>query len=109
MNSGTYAHICAVYLTDKYPNMKAKMINFGAPRFGNEYFKSWTEESLANLSAWRFVYRSDAVPRIIPKSRGYRHAGHLFAIYRYESEVYYHQNGGGEDYEEAPLRWYCKF
>ncbi len=108
MNSGANAHICAVYLTDKYPNIKVQMINFGAPRFGNDHFKSWTEETLTNLSAWRYVYRKDIVPRIIPKSLGYRHAGHLFAIFRYESEVYHRQIGGGE-YEEPPSSWYCKF
>ncbi len=108
MDSGANAHICAVHLAYAYSNMKVNMINFGAPRFGNDHFKSWTEESLTNLSAWRYVYRKDIVPRIIPKSLGYRHAGHLFAIYGYESEVYYRQSGGGE-YEGAPLGWYCKF
>merc|ERR1719330_683534 len=102
---GANAHITAAYLTDKYPNMKATMINFGAPRLGNDDFKSWTEGSLTNLSAWRYVYRADVVPRLIPTQLGYIHAGHLFAIYRRSSEAYYCQIGGGE-YEEAPLNWY---
>lgn len=102
---GANAHICAVYLADKYPNMKVTMINFGAPRFGNGHFKSWTEESLTNLSAWRYVYRADIVPRIIPDQFEFRHAGHLFAILRYSSEAYYRQKGEG-DYEGAPGNWY---
>ncbi len=83
------------------------MINFGAPRLGNDDFKSWTEGNLTNLSAWRFVYRADVVPRLIPTQLGYVHAGHLFAIYRYKSEVYYRQRGVG-DYGGAPMNWYCK-
>ena len=87
--------------------MMTTMINYGAPRIGNGYFKSWTEDILTNLSAWRFVYRSDVVPRIIPTQFGYAHAGHLFAIYWYGAEVYYRQTGGG-DYGAAPTSWYCK-
>merc|ERR1712038_107524 len=60
---GANAHITATYLADKYPGLNVTMINFGAPRVGNINFKSWTEESLPNLSSWRYVYRNDIVPR----------------------------------------------
>ncbi len=83
------------------------MINFGAPRIGNVHFKDWTEGHLVNLSAWRFVYRADVIPRATPNSLGFIHAGHLFNIYRKSSEVFYRQIGGGE-YRSAPRNWYCE-
>lgn len=109
---GATAHIMAVYLADKYPDMIVTMINIGAPRFGNEEFKLWSE-GLENLASWRYVFRRDIVPRIIPKTLGYHHSGHLFQVFKtptsYHSVVYYRQVGNGEDYAQAPYGWYCKY
>ena len=106
---GANAHITGAYLADKYPEMKVQMINFGAPRLGNKAFKTWTENSLTNLSSWRYVFRNDIVPRIIPDTLGFRHAGHLFQMNRLNSKVYYRQRGKRGVYQKAPLSWYCKF
>lgn len=103
---GSKAHIAATYLADKYPTMKATMINFGAPRFGNEAYKKWSE-SLSNLSAWRYVNDYDAIPRFIPNIFGFDHAGHLFQIWHGDyAEVFYRQTGDGENYAAAPWYWY---
>jgi predicted lipase len=100
----------AVYLSDKYPNMKITMLNFGAPRVGNEAFKKWSESTLVNLSAWRYVNDHDMVPRMIPNSFGYDHAGHLFQIWEGDyTEVFYRQVGNGSNYAGAPWYWYCKY
>ena len=106
---GANAHITAAYLADKYPNMKVQMVNFGAPRLGNKAFKTWTEKSLSNLSAWRYVFRNDIVPRLIIDTFGYRHAGHLFQMNRFNSKVYYRQRGKSGVYKKAPRSWYCEF
>ncbi len=106
---GANAHITGAFLANKYPNMKITVINFGCPRLGNNAFKSWTEETLTNLSVWRFVYRADIVPRIIPRKMGYKHAGHLFMMYRKLSKVYYHQTGLQKIYMGAPWSWYCTY
>jgi hypothetical protein len=104
---GSNAHIMAVYLSDKYPNMKITMLNFGAPRVGNEAFKKWSESTLVNLSAWRYVNDHDMVPRMIPNSFGYDHAGHLFQIWEGDyTEVFYRQVGNGSNYAGAPWYWY---
>jgi hypothetical protein len=96
----------ATYLADKYQEMKVTMINFGAPRLGNEAFKKWTERTLPNLSAWRYVNRRDIVPRTpIP---GFHHAGHLFAMNKRNAKVYYNQIGKKSEYEGAPNHWHCK-
>ena len=110
---GALAHILAVYFADKYPNMKVTMINVGAPRLGNKAFKTWSEE-LPNLAVWRYVYRKDVVPRLIPTSLGYHHAGHLYQMHKsfggtYYSMVYYRQTGDGVQYARAPRGWYCKY
>jgi len=57
------------YLATKHSNMEFNVINFGAPRVGNQSFKNWSED-LSNLSVWRFVNRSDFAPRFFPKSAG---------------------------------------
>lgn len=105
---GANAHITSVYLADKFPNMKVKMINFGAPRLGNISFKTWSENTLTNLSAWRFVYRTDIIPRFIVDTFGYRHAGHLFQMNRNDAKVYYRQRGKENVYKKAPKTWYCE-
>ncbi len=106
---GANAHITGTFLADKYPKMKITVINFGSPRLGNAPFKSWTEEKLTNLSVWRFVYRADIVPRIVPREMGYKHAGHLFMMYKKLSKVYYHQTGLQYIYMGAPWNWYCTY
>ena len=100
----------ATYISDKHRLIPFKMINFGAPRVGNGDFKSWTEAELTNMSAWRYVYRKDAVPRMMSRHWGYRHAGHLVAINRRNSKAYYRQSGlEGTDYSTAPTSWYGEF
>ena len=84
------------------------MINFAAPRLGNAAFKAWTETKLLNLSAWRFVYRQDAVPRVVLRIMGYVHAGHLWMLYKNSGKIYYRQVGDGSNYIGAPWNWYCK-
>jgi hypothetical protein len=96
----------ATYLADKYREMKVTMINFGAPRIGNEAFKIWTETELSNLSAWRYVNRKDFIPRAIP---GFDHAGHLFAIYDKKARVYYNQIGNEQGYKGVRRSWYCEY
>jgi hypothetical protein len=108
VTSGANAHITATYLADRHPNMKLRVINFGAPGVGNEGFKVWTEGTLTNLSVWRYVYRSDAVPRAL-ELHGFKHAGHLFMFYKRESEIFYHQVGDGSTYKGVPSTWICKF
>ena len=105
---GSSAQITAVYLADKYPDMKVNMINFGSPRLGNHAFKLWSED-LKNLASWRFVFRNDIVPRHILDTLGFRHAGHLFQINRYGAKVYYRQRGKQGVYSKAPRSWYCEF
>lgn len=96
-----------VYLADNNPDYLFNVVNFGAPRVGNDDFKTWTEDSLTNISVWRFVFRADIVPRIMHgyEMHGYDHAGHLFQIWRKSSELFYTQNGGGE-YEGVPSSWH---
>lgn len=84
------------------------MINFGAPGLGNEAFKVWSEGTLLNLSVWRYVYRSDAVPRFL-ELNGFKHAGHLFMLYKQESEIFYRQVGDGLTYKGVPTTWICKY
>merc|ERR1712038_757754 len=88
--------------------MNTTMINFGAPRLGNLAFKLWTEGTLTNMAAWRFVNDRDMVPRIIPQFLGYHHAGHLHQIWteRMHSLVYYRQTGDSTHYAQAPWGWY---
>lgn len=100
------AHITAAYLADRNPNLKVRMINFAAPRLGNAAFKAWTETKLLNLSAWRFVYRQDAVPRVVLRIMGYVHAGHLWMLYKNSGKIYYRQVGDGSNYIGAPWNWY---
>lgn len=110
---GAAAQIMATYFADKYPDMKVTMINFGAPRVGNMAFKEWSENELDNLACWRFVLQRDLVPRGFPNFMGYYHAGHLFQVYKrnseYYSEVFYRQVGDGDMYARAPRSWYCKY
>lgn len=103
---GANAHITATYLADRNPKLNIRMINFAAPRLGNGAFKLWTETKLTNLSAWRFVYRKDIVPRITPRNDGYRHAGHLSMLYRSKAITYYRQVGDEVNYRGAPWNWY---
>jgi len=106
---GANSHITGAFLADKHPKMKLTVINFGCPRLGNNGFKAWTEQQLSNLSTWRFVYRADTVPRIVPRTLGYKHAGHLFMIYKSDSKIYYHQTGLKGIYQGAPWSWYCAY
>jgi hypothetical protein len=100
----------AVYLADRNPYLSVAMINFGSPRVGNRVFKEWTEKKLINLSAWRYVFRKDFVPRLPPRIHGYQHAGHLVMINRFHSVIYYNQNGDGKmNYDGAPKDWYSKY
>ena len=96
------------YLATTHSNMDFHVINFGAPRVGNQQFKNWSENTLSNLSVWRFVNRSDFGPRFFPNWAGYYHAGHLFQVWRRSSEANYRQVGEG-DYEGASDNWYCKY
>ena len=92
-----------LYLATNYEDQEVNVVNFGAPRFGNDEFKTWTENGLPNLSVWRFVNRADAVPRMFPK---FSHAGHLFQIWRRKSEMFYSQVGDGGIYRGVPNSWY---
>lgn len=89
--------------------MNVTMINFGAPRLGNEAFKEWTEGNLSNLATWRYVYKSDSVPRILSRRLGYVHAGHLVQLSEDRSAIYYRQVGDGIKFKGAPWTWYCKY
>lgn len=100
---GALAHIFGSYMAATYSDLKFRVITFGQPAVGNSSFKSWTENTLSNLSVFRFVNRQDAVPRIL--GLRYEHAGHLFQIQRRKSLLYYNQEGGG-DYAGVPASWY---
>lgn len=103
---GTLSHIMAINLASKHPDMNFKVINFGAPRFGNKTLKDWVRTSLSNLTAWRFVYRRDFAPRIISRSFGYTHTGHLYQIGKRGTKVYYDQTGGN-GMAGVPGGWYA--
>ncbi len=94
-----------VYLASNYESKEFNVVAFGSPKIGNAAFKVWSE-SLPNLSVWRVVYRADIVPRFLA-SAGYKHAGHLFQIWRRKSELFYNHDGGGE-YKSLPTSWKCK-
>ena len=103
------AHITATYMADKYPKMNITTINFGSPRLGNRAFKTWTEEKLPNLAVWRFVNKDDVVPRVVSRTWGYIHAGHLYQLNKRNGLVYYRQNGDRFRYKGAPFSWYGKW
>ena len=92
------------YLATTHPTMQFNVISFGAPAVGNQAFKNWSENTLSNLSVWRFVNLSDFAPRFFPYWTGYHHAGHLFQVRRRSSEAYYRQVGGG-NYEGVYPAW----
>jgi len=96
------------YLATTHPTMQFNVISFGAPAVGNQAFKNWSENTLSNLSVWRFVNRSDYAPRVFPQSKGYYHAGHLFQVWRRYSEAYHRQVGGG-NYEGVDDSWNRKY
>lgn len=100
---GALSHIMGVYLASNYSDNEFNVVNFGAPRVGNEAFKTWTEQSLSNLSVWRFVFRADIVPRVL--MHDYDHAGHLFQVWSKKSEMFYSQVGE-DDYKGVPGSWH---
>jgi hypothetical protein len=103
---GVNAHYFAAYLADRNRNMKVTMINIGALRFGNDAFKTWTERTLVNLSAWRVVYDKDFAPRSPPNSFGYDHAGHTYQIWEGDYTTAYYRHVGGGNFEGVPSYWY---
>lgn len=106
---GALAHMMGIYLADKYDDFKIDVITFAEPRFGNEALKEWVRTTLSNLTTWRFVYRKDFVPRVIPRFLGYAHTGHLYQFDDSSSAVYYDQTGEKEkQYIGAPRSWYGK-
>ena len=104
--TGALSHIMGVYLASNYSDNEFNVVNFGAPRVGNEAFKTWTEQSLSNLSVWRFVFRADIVPRVL--MHDYDHAGHLFQVWSKKSEMFYSQVGE-DDYKGVPGSWHCTY
>lgn len=105
---GVLAHMMGIHLAEKYNDFNVDVVTFGEPRFGNKALKQWVKSSLPNLVAWRFVYRKDFVPRIVPRILGYSHTGHLYRITDFGSSVYYDQTGGEGKYIGAPRKWYGK-
>jgi len=101
---GALAQLCAIYLAQVNPDMNVKMINFGAPRIGNQNFAEWADE-LSNLSAWRFVNDFDTIPRTPANTLGYEHSGHLMDMKRGRCRAYYRQDGGN-GYAGVYNSWY---
>jgi len=102
---GALAQVMGAYLANKYSDRNFRVITFGQPKVGNDKFKDWSENELTNLSVWRFVNRSDAVPRLPPGVLGYDHAGHTLQINRKDSEAFYRHVGGVKDYRGVSAAW----
>ena len=96
------------YLAQMHPEMNFRLITFGQPRVGDNAFKQWVEAK-ENFSQWRVVNRKDLVPRALPNTLGFRHAGHLVQLERGETLFYYEQDGEDPTYAGAPNAWSCKY
>ena len=74
---GALSTICGTDLAILLPDVDVRVINFGAPRVGNEAFKELVE-SLPNLSITRLVHHMDVVPRT--PMIGFKHVGHTIQV-----------------------------
>jgi predicted lipase len=102
---GALAQIMTTYLSVRHPDLKIRMITFGEPMVGNLAYKQWNE-SLSNISMWRFVNEDDSVARVThSKKSDYVHAGHMVHMMGKETVVYYQHYGDGGKLLGAPEEW----
>lgn len=101
---GAESQILATYMAHVYPDLSIQMVNFGGPQVGNDAFKRWAE-TLDNLSSFRFVLKSDLVPRLPPF---YAKCGHLMQMEQAGITAYWRQDGGRDGFIGISSSWNCK-
>jgi hypothetical protein len=83
--------VAATYIAHTNPSVSVVLTTYGSPRVGNTKFKDWSY-NLRNLSAWRYVYQQDPIPRSNPLGI---HVGHLVQIEseKGKAKVYWRHDG----------------